>query len=129
MHVYVGEFYAKGVKAGGRGGGGDYRSLDETALIAVGILLEEACAAVLEGTGDLAFAEGEVLEETVAGPDDGDDAIEDIGDSQPDLNNRAVQDNSGPKTHAEQNTREQRPNRSERATKRRRRAYADNEDY
>lgn len=37
----------------------DFRSLDETALIAIGILLEEAAAASLGETGDLAFVEGE----------------------------------------------------------------------
>jgi hypothetical protein len=37
----------------------DERSMDETALIAFGILLEEAGREVLRGRGDLVFIEGE----------------------------------------------------------------------
>jgi hypothetical protein len=37
----------------------DWRSLDETALIAMGILLEEAAQEALGETGDLMFVEGE----------------------------------------------------------------------
>ncbi|KAK0614036.1 hypothetical protein B0T14DRAFT_539666 [Immersiella caudata] len=39
----------------------DERSMDETALIAFGILLEEAGREVLKGRGDLVFVEGEEL--------------------------------------------------------------------
>jgi hypothetical protein len=42
----------------------NYRSLDETALLSLGILLEEAARETLGEKGHLAFAEGEALEET-----------------------------------------------------------------
>lgn len=37
----------------------DWKSMDETALLAMGILLEEATREVLGETGDLVFTEGE----------------------------------------------------------------------
>ncbi len=45
VHAYVSDFYARnyGYGEGVRGEGADWRSLDETALLAVGVLLEEAC--------------------------------------------------------------------------------------
>ena len=43
----------------------DFESMDETALLALGILLEEMAEYVLGDTGDLAFAEGEQIEEEV----------------------------------------------------------------
>ncbi|CZS98585.1 hypothetical protein WAI453_005721 [Rhynchosporium graminicola] len=56
LHCYTSEFYSR---ATADGGSGDWKSLDETALIALGILLEEASLASLGNTGDLAFTEGE----------------------------------------------------------------------
>jgi hypothetical protein len=38
---------------------GDYCSMDETALMALGILMEEAARDTLGQTGDLVFTEGE----------------------------------------------------------------------
>lgn len=55
VHAYASDFYGSGALKDSRG---DFRSLDETALIATGILLEEAAAASLGETGDLAFVEG-----------------------------------------------------------------------
>ncbi|KAM3415371.1 hypothetical protein BST61_g8898 [Cercospora zeina] len=55
VHAYAADFYASGVLGDCRL---DLKSLDETALIALGILLEEAAAQSLEQTGDLAFVEG-----------------------------------------------------------------------
>ena len=43
---------------------GDYRSMDETALIALGILMEEAARDTLGRTGDLVFTEGEEFPES-----------------------------------------------------------------
>lgn len=43
----------------------DFVSMDETALLALGILLEEMAEHVLGDTGDLAFVEGEQIEEEV----------------------------------------------------------------
>ncbi|KAL2687292.1 hypothetical protein Neosp_004848 [[Neocosmospora] mangrovei] len=57
IHGYASAFY--GSKDGGRNGGPDERSMDETALIAFGILLEEAGREVLGRRGDLVFTEGQ----------------------------------------------------------------------
>ncbi|KAJ4327362.1 hypothetical protein N0V84_002263 [Fusarium piperis] len=65
IHGYASAFY--GAKDGGRNGGPDERSMDETALIAFGILLEEAGREVLGRRGDLVFTEGQ--------DDDGDEAM------------------------------------------------------
>lgn len=56
LHTYASDFYEKttGLQAGS-----SYESMDETALIALGILLEEMCKEKLGHTGDLAFVEGE----------------------------------------------------------------------
>jgi hypothetical protein len=62
IHAYASDFYAKATPDGGKS---DFKSLDETALLAMGILLEEAAAEALGKTGDLALVEAAV--------DDGDD--------------------------------------------------------
>lgn len=46
----------------------DFESLDETALLSLGILLEEMAEHVLGDTGDLAFVEGEEIEDATHGP-------------------------------------------------------------
>lgn len=55
IHAYASDFYGSGVL-------GDcdetFKSMDETALIAFGVLLEEAAAHSLGSTGDLAFVQG-----------------------------------------------------------------------
>ena len=61
MHTYASDFYGRGTKYGGLV---DFESMDETALICLGILLEEMAEHVLGETGDLAFVEGEEIDET-----------------------------------------------------------------
>lgn len=63
IHTYTSDFYDNATINRGRT---DWRSMDETALIAMGILLEEAAKESLGETGDLAFVEGE----EIANPDD-----------------------------------------------------------
>ncbi|KAI9772030.1 MAG: hypothetical protein M1840_001318 [Geoglossum simile] len=53
IHTYASEFYAR------NGGSYDWRSMDETALLAMGVLLEDAAAVALGETGDLVFVEEE----------------------------------------------------------------------
>ncbi|KFY00710.1 hypothetical protein O988_03139 [Pseudogymnoascus sp. VKM F-3808] len=55
LHMYAADFYAAEREAGA-----DYRSLDETALLALGVLMEELCREQLGEGGDLVFTEGEV---------------------------------------------------------------------
>ena len=57
--AYASDFFSAATLDGGRH---DYRSLDETALLAVGILLEEASRELLGKTGDMALVEREGLE-------------------------------------------------------------------
>ena len=56
IHAYASDFYGRAVKGRGKV---DFESLDETALLAVGILMEEMARDALGDTGDLAFVEGE----------------------------------------------------------------------
>ncbi|KAI9874195.1 MAG: hypothetical protein M1830_010084, partial [Pleopsidium flavum] len=56
VHGYAADFYKRAIDGGGKG---DWRSLDETALLAVGVLLEEGARECLGGSGDLVFVEGE----------------------------------------------------------------------
>ncbi|KAI5370389.1 Putative RNA polymerase I-specific transcription initiation factor Rrn10 [Septoria linicola] len=55
IHAYASDFYGSVLQHDAHD---DFRSLDETALLALGILLEEAAAHSLKDTGDLAFVEG-----------------------------------------------------------------------
>lgn len=57
IHAYASDFYAKATDDAGKA---DFKSLDETALLAMGILLEEAAAEALGKTGDLALVEAAV---------------------------------------------------------------------
>ena len=59
VHAYTSDFYASTTDDRGRG---DFRSLDETALLAMGILLEEAAVEALGETGDMVLVEPEGLE-------------------------------------------------------------------
>ena len=61
LHCYTSDFYSKSTIDGGAG---DWRSLDETALIALGILMEEASRSILGETGDLVFTEGEEVDDS-----------------------------------------------------------------
>ncbi|KAI1800591.1 hypothetical protein F4811DRAFT_22270 [Daldinia bambusicola] len=77
IHSYSSHFYA--ALAAARGGGSeagsrsiDEHSMDETALLALGILLEEASRSALGRTGDLVFTEGVAVRENGGlGVDDG----------------------------------------------------------
>lgn len=55
LHAYISEFYGRSEEMVNQK---VWRSMDETALIALGILLEESAREVLGETGDLAFVEG-----------------------------------------------------------------------
>lgn len=67
IHAYTSDFYGRATK---NKGAVDFESLDETALLGLGILLEEMAGHVLGDSGDLAFVEGE----EIADPDDDADA-------------------------------------------------------
>lgn len=56
IHQYSSDFFAKTTLDQGRN---DFRSLDETALVALGILLEEATGEVLGQNGDMVLVEPE----------------------------------------------------------------------
>jgi len=56
LHSYISTFYRNATSTGGEK---DWKSMDETALLALGILVEEAAAEHLGETGDLAFVEDE----------------------------------------------------------------------
>ena len=58
-HSYASDFYNMAIENRGQH---DFRSLDETALLAFGILLEEASREMLGVTGDMALIEPEGLE-------------------------------------------------------------------
>jgi hypothetical protein len=57
LHCYTSDFYSRAIVDGGRG---DWRSMDETSLLAMGILMEEVCRETLGATGDMVFTEGEL---------------------------------------------------------------------
>lgn len=57
LHCYTSDFYSRATADGGRG---DWRSMDETSLLAMGILMEEVCRESLGATGDMVFTEGEL---------------------------------------------------------------------
>jgi hypothetical protein len=56
LHVYSSDFYSMRTEDRGKC---DFRSLDETALIALGVLLEEAAIQILGETGDMVLVEPE----------------------------------------------------------------------
>lgn len=58
LHTYTSDYYTYATPDRGRA---SWRSMDETALIALGILLEETAKESLEETGDMVFVEGEVI--------------------------------------------------------------------
>lgn len=60
IHTYASDFYTYATPDRGRA---SWRSMDETALIALGILLEETAKESLEETGDMVFVEGEDIRE------------------------------------------------------------------
>ena len=64
IHAYAADFYSKSY---GEEASVDFCSLDETALICLGILLEEMADGVLGDTGDLAFTESENVQPYMEG--------------------------------------------------------------
>lgn len=64
LHTYASDFYARATPEGGES---DWRSMDETALIGLGILMEEAAREILGETGDLTFTEGEEFNINILG--------------------------------------------------------------
>jgi hypothetical protein len=60
IHTYTSEFYAASAREEGKF---DFNSLNETALIAIGILIEEAVRDTLGENGDMAFVEPEGLDD------------------------------------------------------------------
>ena len=62
VHAYASDFYAAATPDNGSC---DFRSMDETALLAIGVLLEEAAVEVLGETGDMVLVEPEDLENVV----------------------------------------------------------------
>ena len=56
VHAYTADYYAQTSQDGGKI---DARSMNETALVAMGILLEEAMVQILGERGDMALVEGE----------------------------------------------------------------------
>lgn len=85
IHAYASDFYGRAVKGKGMV---DFESLDETALLAVGILMEEMAGHVLGETGDLAFVEGE--DEEFDGADEGIRPEEAISSSEEDVESTAA---------------------------------------
>jgi hypothetical protein len=61
IHTYASDYYASNTT---NCGSSDWHSMDETALIALGILLEEAAREMLGDTGDMVFVEGEEVGES-----------------------------------------------------------------
>lgn len=59
IHAYASDFYRRATK---NKGVVDFESFDETALLGLGMLLEEMVREVLGNTGDMAFIEGEQLD-------------------------------------------------------------------
>lgn len=60
IHSYCSDFYDRATLDRGQD---DFRSMDETALIAMGILLEEMANESLGETGDMVLVEGEITSE------------------------------------------------------------------
>ncbi|KAJ9201750.1 hypothetical protein DTO021D3_7757 [Paecilomyces variotii] len=60
IHSYCSDFYDRATLDRGQD---DFRSMDETALIAMGVLLEEMATESLGETGDLVLVEGEMVSE------------------------------------------------------------------
>lgn len=61
IHAYSSDFYDNATMDRGQD---DFRSMDETALIAMGILLEEMAQECLGETGDMVLVEGEEISDT-----------------------------------------------------------------
>ena len=85
IHAYASDFYGRAVKGKGMV---DFESLDETALLAVGVLMEEMAGDVLGETGDMAFVEGE--DDEVEGAEEGVHSEEAMSSGEEDLESTAA---------------------------------------
>lgn len=65
LHIYSSDYYSKAL---GTQGDVSFESMEETALLAIGILLEEAAEHILGETGDMVLVEGEEIPEPEAEP-------------------------------------------------------------
>ena len=65
LHVYTSDYYKFATKSRGKR---DWRSMEETALLALGVLLEETAGGVVGETGDLAFVESQDADNQTIGP-------------------------------------------------------------
>ena len=70
VHAYAADYYGQTASYQGQY---DYRSMDETALLAVGFLMEELVDKELGETGDLVLVEGERVSDDDNDDDNGDD--------------------------------------------------------
>ena len=89
LHAYVADFYGRNL---GPEAEISYRSMDGSALLALGILMEELCRKALGETGDLAFIEGEELDDdrqTNVPPNAGDGAAQEHRRTSPNNTERA----------------------------------------
>ena len=67
IHTYASDFYSRATMDKGQV---DFSSMDGSALLALGVLLEEAAEHILGATGDMVFVEGKRK--------DSDDAVQDV---------------------------------------------------
>lgn len=66
VHVYASDFYLRATSSRGQG---DFRSMDGTAMLALGVLLEETAKQGLGEKGHLVFVEGDDNSEESDGQD------------------------------------------------------------
>ena len=85
IHAYASEYYGRAVKGRGMV---DFESLDETALLAMGMLTEEMAGEVLGETGYMAFVEGE--DDRVEGAEEGASSKEGTSSGEEDLETTTV---------------------------------------
>ena len=60
IHTYASDYYSLATRNGGKH---DFKSLDSTALLAMGILVEEASREMLGDTGDMALVEADDMDD------------------------------------------------------------------
>lgn len=72
VHAYAADFYG----AMGENGEVMFRSMDETALLAMGVLMEEAAEELLGPTGDTVFVDGEKIDNSTTLRDMRGEAVE-----------------------------------------------------
>ena len=90
VHTYASDYYARAL---GTQGDVSHESMDETALLAIGILLEEAAEHILGQTGDLALVEAESVSD-----DEAELIVQDLG---PGNETQEQEQNESPSVDAE----------------------------